>query len=110
MGGGNHEVRKTISLAMVVTLFMFGYVSSGEYETKTMSQKICPVMTCGDIGCSVTKNDIYTDLKGKRSIYKCHTCGYREEEYDIDGKLDNSDNRIKRYNPSNLTTQFHKDR
>ncbi len=68
---------KTLGLAMVVTLFMFGYVSSGEDETKTMSQKICPVMTFGDIGCSVTKNDIYTDHKGKR-IYFCSK-GCREK-------------------------------
>lgn len=68
---------KTLGLAMVVTLFMFGYVSSGEDEIKTMSQKICPVMTFGDIGCSVTKNDIYIDHKCKR-IYFCSK-GCREK-------------------------------
>jgi YHS domain-containing protein len=49
---------------------MIGYSFAESDEAKTMSQQICPVMTFGDLGCSVTKNDIYTDYQGKR-IYFC---------------------------------------
>ena len=61
---------KILSIALAITLLMPGYMFAGSDETKTMSQEICPVMTFGDIGCSVTKNDIYTDYQGKR-IYFC---------------------------------------
>ena len=61
---------KVLSIALAITLLMAGYSFAGSNETKTMSQQICPVMTFGDPGCSFTKNDIYTDYKGKR-IYFC---------------------------------------
>jgi YHS domain-containing protein len=68
---------KTLSLAVIITLLMIGHTFSGENETKTISQKMCPVMTFGDLGCSVTKNDIHTDYKNKR-IYFCSK-GCREK-------------------------------
>jgi len=61
---------KTLSIVVTLYLLAFGYVFSEETETKTMSQQICPVMTFGEIGCSVTKHDIYTDYNDKR-IYFC---------------------------------------
>ena len=61
---------KTLSIVAVFTLLAFGYAFSGETESKTMSPQICPVMTFGELGCSVTKNDIYTDYNDKR-IYFC---------------------------------------
>jgi YHS domain-containing protein len=48
---------------------MIGYSFAESDETKTMSQQICPVMTFGDLGCSVTKNDIYTDYESKRIFF-----------------------------------------
>jgi len=61
---------KTLSIALAITLLTAGYMFAESDETKAMSQEICAVMTFGDIGCSVTKNDIYTDYQGKR-IYFC---------------------------------------
>lgn len=61
---------KTLMIVVVLTLLLSGYVFAGETETKTMPQQICPVMTFGELGCSVTKHDIHTDYNGKR-IYFC---------------------------------------
>lgn len=61
---------KTLSITLAITLLMIGSVFAETDESKTMSQTICPVMTFGDIGCSVAKKDVYTDYKGKR-IYFC---------------------------------------
>ena len=65
---------KIFSIALAITLFMVGYSFAGSDETKTMSQQICPVMTFGDLGCSVTKNDIYTDYTGKRIFFCSKDC------------------------------------
>ena len=61
---------KTLGVAVVFILLVCTYTFAEDAETKTMSQQICPVMTFGEIGCSVTKHDIYTDYHGKR-IYFC---------------------------------------
>lgn len=61
---------KTLSITLAITLLTIGSMFAETDESKTMSQTICPVMTFGDIGCSVAKKDIYTDFKGKR-IYFC---------------------------------------
>jgi hypothetical protein len=59
-----------LSIALAISLLMTGYLFAESDDTTSMSQEICAVMTLGDIGCSVTKDDIYTDYKGKR-IYFC---------------------------------------
>ena len=61
---------KTLSIVVAFSLLVCGYVFSGETEIKTMPQQICPVMTFGEVGCSVTRHDIYTDYNDKR-IYFC---------------------------------------
>ena len=65
---------KTLSIALAITLLMIGYSFAESDETKTMSQQICPVMTFGDRGCSVTKNDIYTDYESKRIFFCSKGC------------------------------------
>lgn len=65
---------KILSIALAITLLIIGYSFAGSDETKTMSQEICPVMTFGDLGCSVTKNDIYTDYEGKRIFFCSKDC------------------------------------
>ena len=65
---------KVISIALAITLLMIGYFFAENDETKTMSQQICPVMTFGGLGCSVTKNDIYTDYEGKRIFFCSKGC------------------------------------
>jgi YHS domain-containing protein len=65
---------KILSIALAITLLTVGYSFAGSNETKTMSQQICPVMTFGDIGCSVTKNDIYIDYNGKRIFFCSEGC------------------------------------
>ena len=61
---------KTLGFAVAFILLVCAYTFAEDAETKTMSQQICPVMTFGEIGCSVTKHDIYTDYNDKR-IYFC---------------------------------------
>jgi YHS domain-containing protein len=61
---------KTLGVAVTFILLVCAYTFAGDAKMKTMSQQICPVMTFGDIGCSVTKHDIYTDYNDKR-IYFC---------------------------------------
>jgi YHS domain-containing protein len=68
---------KTLGVAVAFILLVCFYTFAENAETKTMSQQICPVMTFGEIGCSVTKHDIYTDYDGKR-IYFCSK-GCREK-------------------------------
>jgi YHS domain-containing protein len=65
---------KTLTIALAITLLMVGYPLAESDETKTMSQQICPVMTFGDLGCSVTKNDIYIDYEGKRIFFCSKGC------------------------------------
>ena len=61
---------KTLGVAVVFIVLVCVYTFAEDAGTKTMSQQICPVMTFGEIGCSVTKHDIYTDYNDKR-IYFC---------------------------------------
>lgn len=61
---------KTLGVAVAFILLVCAYTFAGDAKTKTMPQQICPVMTFGEIGCSVTKHDIYTDYNDKR-IYFC---------------------------------------
>ena len=61
---------KVLCVVMVITLLVTGYTFAGTAETETMTQKVCPVMTFGAVGCSVTKHDIFIDYRGKR-IYFC---------------------------------------
>lgn len=39
---------------------------------------MCPI-------CNKVMTFLYKDMVRRKSLYKCRTCGYREEEYDIDG-------------------------
>ena len=68
------QCSKALSVALAITLLMIGYPFAGSDETKTMPQKICMVMTFGDLGCSVTKNDFYTDYEGKRIFFCSKGC------------------------------------
>lgn len=38
----------------------------------------CPI-------CNTQMVFIYKDLTKRKSVYKCRRCGYREEEYEVDG-------------------------
>ena len=66
---------KILSIALAtITLLMIGYSFAESDESHTSLQEVCPVMKFGDIGCSVTKNDIYTDYKGKRIFFCSKVC------------------------------------
>ena len=65
---------KILSVALALSLLMIGYPFAESDESNTLSQKVCPVMTFGDLGCSVTKNDFYTDYKGKRIFFCSEGC------------------------------------
>ena len=65
---------KILSIALAITLLMTGYSFAESDEAQTLPQEVCPVMKFGDIGCSVTKNDIYTDYKGKRIFFCSKGC------------------------------------
>jgi YHS domain-containing protein len=65
---------KILHIAMVITLLTSGYPFAESGESNSMPQKICPVMTFGDLGCSVTKSDFFTDYKGKRIFFCSKGC------------------------------------
>ena len=65
---------KILTVALAISLLMIGYSFAESDERNTLSQKVCPVMTFGDLGCSVTKNDFYTDYKGKRIFFCSNGC------------------------------------
>ena len=80
-----------LSIALAITLLMIGYPLAGSNETNKMSQKVCPVMTFGDLGCSVTKNDFYTDYKGKRIFFCSEGCRetFKKDPAKFINKLEN---------------------